>query len=120
MWLERFEFLSLLRISLAIRLAEDIKHFNDPSAIRPKSCWDASKTACREEAGPAPVRQGWRVPRLCFAATALTDRRCPGKRPAKQSWLKMSETAPSRQEQPKSHPAGFRRRQRAACNQPIP
>jgi hypothetical protein len=44
----------------AIRFAGDLKHFNDPSAIRPIPCCDTSKAAWREEAGPAPVRQGCR------------------------------------------------------------
>jgi len=35
MWLECFEFLSLLRVILAIRFAQDINCINDPSAIRP-------------------------------------------------------------------------------------
>jgi len=38
MWLGRFEFLSLRRNALAIRFVQDLKHFNDPSAIRPISC----------------------------------------------------------------------------------
>jgi hypothetical protein len=38
MWLGRFEFLSLRRNALAIRFAQDLKHFNDSSAIRPISC----------------------------------------------------------------------------------
>src|SRR5258708_20989083 len=71
-WLGCLEFLSSLGNALAIRFAQDIQRFNDPSAIRQRLWTDASKTACREEAGPAPVRQGCLRTRHRFAAAAST------------------------------------------------
>jgi hypothetical protein len=104
--------LSSLRIVLARRFAQYIQQFNDSSAIRRRLCTDASKTACREEAGLTPIRQGCRATRHRFAACAL-DRLPPARRGlAKRSWPKVSETAPARPEQLTTHPAGFRCRQR--------
>jgi len=50
-------------------------------------------TACSQGAGPSPGRQGRRVPRHRFAATALTACRRPGWRPTSDQ-APMSGTAP--------------------------
>jgi hypothetical protein len=60
----------------------------------PILCKDVSMTACREEAGPAPVRQGCRGTRPRFAACGLDRLSLPRQRLAKRSWLNVSETAP--------------------------
>jgi hypothetical protein len=80
----------------AIRFAQDLKHFNDPSAIRPNLAPIPSKTAWREEAGPAPVRQGCRWTRHRFAACGLDRLSLPRHGLAKRSWLTMSEPLLSR------------------------
>ena len=48
-----------------------------------------------KRAGPAPVRQGWRVPRPPLRGYGLDRPSLPRQRLAKRSRLKMSETAPS-------------------------
>jgi hypothetical protein len=88
---------------LAIRFAQNIQHSNDAGAIRP----GPSKTACREagrtSTGPsrlaldAPPLRGCGLDRLPLARRG----------PAKQSWLRVSETAPTRPQQPTSSTEGL-------------
>src|SRR5437868_7003480 len=92
MWLGRFEFLSLRRNVLAIRFAEDIKQFNDPSAIRPIYL---AETRARPLVAKTPDQQPPVNPRAARARlrrlAGLDRRSLPRQGLAKRSWLTMSE-----------------------------
>src|SRR5579863_4754353 len=94
MWLWELKLRRRRKNRPAIRFAQDVNYINDPSAIRVISCKDASKAACREEAGPASVPQGCRGTRHRFAACGLDRLSLLRRGLAKRSRLTMSGTAP--------------------------